>query len=150
MTAFPLLHSRQVCWENSSKTPWVGMIQKQLRVLYVKYYYHLLSFWAVKKLSVEICWLTMDVGGKETAALIPVEKEGCWWEQILGLFQFPRAVDYRCPREPCRLWGKEMTYESLCFSGSKEVDMSVTVLSGSKTVKILEVKETISNLWGLF
>ena len=49
-----------------------------------------------------------------------------------------------------RLWGKEMTYRSPCFRGSKEVDMSVTVLSGSKTFKILQVKETISNLWGLF
>ena len=48
-----------------------------------------------------------------------------------------------------RLWGKKMTYRSPCFSGSKEVNMSVTVISGCKTSKILEIK-TISNLWGLF
>lgn len=49
-----------------------------------------------------------------------------------------------------RLWAREMTYRSPCFSGSKEVDTSVTVISESKAFKILDIKETISNLWELF
>lgn len=48
-----------------------------------------------------------------------------------------------------RLWAREMTYRSPCFNGSKEVDTSVTVISESKTFKILDIKETISNLWEL-